>query len=63
MSYFEQRGISMQYDAISLEDANKKFQRSCDCCCHKGRNVPCDKCHIAEAHSLVVAYFNDKEAN
>jgi hypothetical protein len=61
---FEQIGINYQHDAISIEDANNKFARSCYACCHKGRNVSCDRCGIAVAHNLVVAIFKDlkKEA-
>lgn len=63
MDYFEQVGINMQYDARSIEDANDKFERSCNCCCNKGRNKPCDKCRIADVHNLVVAFFNDQNHN
>lgn len=63
MDSFEQVGINFQYDARSIEDANKKFEYSCDCCCNKGRNKPCDQCKIAIAHRFIVAFFNDQKTN
>lgn len=59
MTKFEQIGVNYQYDAMSIQDANKSFEHSCNCCCNKGVNIDCDKCAIAQAHSLVVAIFND----
>ena len=56
---FEQIGINYQHEAVSIEDANKLFARSCNACCHKGRNVPCSRCGIAVAHNFVVAIFKD----
>ena len=61
MTKFETIGISHQYDATSIQDANKAFMHSCNCCCAKGMHIECDKCAIAFTHSLVVAYFNDKK--
>lgn len=58
---FEEIGIQYQYSANNIEQAQKSFKYSCDCCCAKGRNVPCDRCPIAQAHSLVVAFFNDQQ--
>ena len=61
MTKFEQIGINRQYDAASIEEANKTFARSCECCCNRGMHIDCDKCGIAFAHSLVVASFEEKE--
>lgn len=60
MIKFERVGVNFQYDATSIEQANKSFKYSCECCCHKGIRLDCDRCAIAHAHSLVVAYFADK---
>lgn len=60
MTKFEQIGINYQYDAASANDAQKAFQKSCNCCCNKGIKLDCDKCSIAYVHNLVMAYFNDK---
>lgn len=61
MIKFEQVGVNFQYEATSLQEANKLFKYSCDCCCNKGIKLECDRCAIACAHSLVVAYFDGKE--
>ena len=61
MTNFESVGISYQYDATTIEQANKSFKYSCDCCCSKGRHAECDRCAIANVHALIVAYFNDRD--
>lgn len=63
MIKFERIGVNFQYDATSIEQANKSFSYSCDCCCSKGIRIDCDHCAISHAHSLVVAYFNDNKSN
>lgn len=60
MTKFETIGVNRQYDAASIEEANKAFSRSCDCCCNKGIHLDCEKCSIAYVHSMVVAYFADE---
>lgn len=59
MTKFEQVGVNYQYDAKSIEQANKSFAYSCNCCCNKGMRLDCDRCAIAATHNLVVACFND----
>lgn len=59
MTKFEQVGVNYQYNANNIYEANKAFQHSCNCCCHKGIQLHCDKCSIAFTHNLVVATFND----
>ena len=61
MTKFEQVGVNMQYEALTKEIAQKKFSRSCDCCCNKGMQINCDRCQIATAHQLVIASFETKE--
>lgn len=61
MTKFEQIGINYQYDAVDKHTANKAFKRSCDVCCHKGIQLDCDKCAIAHVHSMVIAYFDERE--
>lgn len=60
MTKFERIGVNFQYDASNKEEANKSFMYSCNCCCQKGMRIDCDRCAIAHTHSLVVAYFEDK---
>lgn len=59
MTKFEQIGVNYQYDATSTQEANKAFERSCHCCCHKGIHLDCDRCSIAAVHNMVVANFAD----
>ena len=59
MTKFEQVGVNYQYDAESIQEANKAFSHSCHCCCNKGMQITCDRCSISHVHHLVVASFND----
>ena len=61
MSGFEQIGVNYQHDSNSAEEAIKNFQKSCNCCCHTGRRIDCDRCAIAYAHQHMVAFFADQE--
>lgn len=61
MTKFETIGVNYQYAANSKAEANSFFARSCNCCCNKGMRLDCDRCAIAHTHSMVVAYFTDKE--
>lgn len=61
MTKFETIGVNRQYEADNIHEANKAFAHSCNCCCNKGIRLDCDKCSIAYVHSLVVAYFDDKQ--
>lgn len=63
MIKFERVGVNFQYDATNIEQANKSFKYSCECCCTKGIRLECDRCAIAHTHSLVIAYFNDKKGD
>ena len=60
MTKFEQVGVNMQYDSATKEIAIKRFTRSCDCCCHRGMKIDCDKCAIDVAHKLMVASFESE---
>jgi hypothetical protein len=63
MIKFERVGVNFQYEATSIEQANKSFKYSCECCCNKGIRLDCDRCAIAHAHNLVVAYFDDNNVS
>ena len=60
MTKFEMIGVNYQYDASTVEEANKCFMHSCNICCHRGIHIECDHCAIACAHNLMVASFNRK---
>lgn len=61
MTKFEQVGVNMQYDAPTKEMAQKRFSRSCECCCSKGLHIECDRCAIAIVNQLVIAGFETME--
>lgn len=61
MTKFEQVGVNMQYDAPTKEMAQKRFSRSCECCCSKGLQIKCDRCAIATVNQLVIAGFETME--
>ena len=63
MTKFEQIGVNYQHDANSIQEANKFFSYSCNCCCHKGMRLDCDRCAIAVAHNMVVACFEHCNGN
>ena len=58
MTKFESVGINRQYASENKREANEAFQHSCNCCCHKGIHIDCDKCAIEYVHNMVVAYFD-----
>lgn len=59
MTKFEQIGRNFQLAATDKAEANRSFRYSCDCCCNKGIRIDCDRCAIAQTHSLVTAYFEE----
>ena len=61
MTKFEQVGINFQYDASTKEQAIKSFNISCNICCCKGMRIDCDRCAIAEVHSLIMASFDARK--
>ena len=61
MNKFEQVGVNYQYSAATKKEAQRAFAHSCNCCCNKGMRLDCDNCAISHVHSMVVAYFDDKE--
>ena len=61
MTYFESIGVAKQCSAPSVDYAQKSFKKSCTICVHTGKNIPCDRCHIASAHNDVIhILFNIK---
>jgi hypothetical protein len=61
MTKFETVGVNYQYDACNKHEADKSMMYSCKCCCEKGMRIECDRCAIAQAHAMVIAYFDDME--
>lgn len=61
MDKFERVGVNLLYDTTNTQEANDTFAYSCNCCSSRGRHSDCRKCAIASTHSLLTAYFADKE--
>ena len=57
MTKFEQVGVDLQYDAMSVRDAVTSFRYSCKVCCRRGMRIDCDRCAIRATHDMTVAYF------
>ena len=60
---FESIGVSIQNATSSKQEAIAEFQRSCRICNYRGIRVDCDRCAIANAHSLNLAAFAVIEGN
>lgn len=54
MTAFEEKGCTLQMESTSTHEARQRFERSCNLCCSKGRNVSCDRCPINACHEQVV---------
>lgn len=62
MTYFESVGVERQYNANSLEKADREFARSCKKCATQGKPIRCAQCAIDFAHSVITACFNNRTA-
>lgn len=61
MTKFEQIGVNYQHAAQTKEEAMRNFKYSCNCCCHRGMHIECDRCAIEYVHNLVIASFERKD--
>lgn len=61
MTRFENLGVNYQYSSLTVEEADRNFKFSCDCCVRNTRCSynRCDRCAISVAHSLVVAAISE----
>lgn len=50
MSRFEEIGASFQQNSCSIEQANRRFERTCDKCCTLGLRIDCESCGVAHAN-------------
>lgn len=55
MSFFEEIGVDMQHRSTSIDQAIRRFDRSCELCTLRGRNIKCSNCHIRGAHETVMS--------
>lgn len=63
MNAFFRRGVELQTDSSSLNQANARFDYSCDLCCKRGYGLPCDRCPIEVAHDRTVKIIVCLEEN
>ena len=47
---FQNKGISLQRSARTIDEAVNRFAYSCDCCATQGKSLRCQMCGIDEAH-------------
>lgn len=60
MTIFEERGRDFQLNAVSAEDAIRKYDTSCKICGTQGKYLNCERCAIDYTHKMVMAVFADK---
>lgn len=60
MTKFQTKGTEMQYEAMNKEEANKRFNISCNICSMHNLWNKCDNCPINAAHELCISMFSDK---
>lgn len=59
MTYFETVGVDYQYNARTINEATKNFEKSCTMCSTQGKHIVCDRCAIANVHhNLINNIFN-----
>lgn len=50
MSRFEEIGASFQQNSCSIEQANRRFEQTCNKCCMLGLRIDCEACGVAYAN-------------
>ena len=60
MLKFEQVGINLLNQQTTIEEIEKTFSYSCNCCCNRGIKLDCDRCAINVHKQLIVAILNNK---
>jgi hypothetical protein len=57
MTYFEAVGVDYQYSAKNIDEAKRKFEKSCYKCSTQGKCITCDRCAIANAYYNIIGIF------
>lgn len=60
MTKFETIGVNLQYTSPNKEMAQKRYARSCECCCVRGMHLKCEQCAIEVAHQMVMASYESE---
>lgn len=58
MTKFESIGVSMQRRSLSMLDAVRNFNNSCEMCCCRGMKIDCDRCSISAVHREVLVLYS-----
>lgn len=61
MLKFETKGVQLQETARTIQEADARFETSCDICARCGLYIKCEQCHISGAHQLIVAALAEKD--
>jgi hypothetical protein len=59
MTKFENNGIQLQCDSVTIEEAKSNLRNSCRICCSIGLRTECKRCLIQAAHDLTISALND----
>lgn len=54
MTYFERKGVELQNESVSVAEATRRFNYSCQLCSERGCRTCCECCPIAAAHEIQV---------
>lgn len=54
MTYFERKGVELQENSVSVAEAIRRFNYSCQLCGQRGCRTSCACCPIAAAHEIHV---------
>lgn len=57
MTGFERKGVELQEEASTMEQACRAFAYSCKVCCERGIRINCDRCAISVAHESKLDYL------
>lgn len=63
MTKFEQIGIQLQQNSVTIQEANRALAYSCGVCCNRGMRIDCDRCGIAACHKLTISILGESEVN
>lgn len=61
MSRFMDIAIQKQYESVTVYQATKNLEKSCNLCCYHGYHLSCRHCHIEGAHETVIKMLTEKK--
>ena len=60
MLSFVEKGIDFQYNATTVNMAERAFNTSCNICASTGKHINCAMCKISAAHEAVMFILKRK---